>query len=197
MAPSLLSSLRTCAFAALFAFSPRAVADAPASVAGATISGTILVVARDQLSAQNGAFMGLQGYGIPYEVLTVPQEGVANLPVLNSSATHGNYGGIVIVSEVGYNYGDQYYSALTRRQWNQMWDYQTQFGVRMVRLDVFPTADFGTVSAVAGNVKDEPVVITNTTGFTTAGLKTYVIARTLTLNEFFNMLHDPGDLPCS
>jgi hypothetical protein len=173
MAPSLWSSLRACALIALAAFSTSASADA-GYIGGATVSSTILVVARDQTSAQNGAFLGLQGYGIPYEVLTVPQEGITSLPVLNSSATHGNYGGIVVVSEVGYNYGDQYYSALTRRQWNQLWDYQTQFGVRMVRLDVFPTSDFGVASSAAGNVKDEPVSFTNLTGIATANLKTYV-----------------------
>jgi hypothetical protein len=120
-----------------------------------------LVIARDSTSAINSATLGLQGYGIPYEIVTVPQDGITNLPLLNSSATHGNYGGIVTVSEVGYNYGDQYYSALTRRQWN----------VRMVRLDVFPTADFG-VSSNGGNLDDEPVSFTNVTGFSAANLKT-------------------------
>lgn len=173
MASSIFSLLRACALTTLVLFSRDVSADAAASVASATVSSTILVLARDQTSALNGATGGLQGYGIPYEVLTVPQAGVSSLPVLNASATHGNYGGIVVLSEVGYNYDDQYYSALTRRQWNQLWDYQTLFGVRMVRLDVFPTSDFG-VSSIGGNVKDEPVVFTNVTGFSTAGLKTYV-----------------------
>jgi hypothetical protein len=183
MAPSLWLSLRACAFTALAAFTQSTSAEA-AYVPGATVSSTILILARDQLSAQNGAFGGLQGYGIPYEVLAVPQEGISSLPVLNSSATHGNYGGIVVLSEVGYNYGDQYYSALTRRQWNTLWDYQTQFGVRMVRLDVFPTPDFG-VSALGGNVNDQPVVITNTTGFATANLKTYVRSHFPSVRLFF------------
>jgi hypothetical protein len=168
MAPSLWQSLRASALTALAVCSYGV----SAYVGGASVSSTILVVARDATSAQNGAASGLQGYGIPYEVLSVPQEGIVSLPVLNSSATHGNYGGIVVLSEVGYNYGDQFYTALTRRQWNQLWDYQTQFGVRMVRLDVFPTADFGVASNGAGNVRDEPVIFTNTTAFAGAGLKT-------------------------
>jgi hypothetical protein len=130
-----------------------------------------LIIARDTTSALNGAALGLQGYGISYEILTVPQAGIANLPLLNSSTTYGNYGGIVTISEVGYNYEDQYYSALTRRQWNDLYAYQTNFGVRMVRLDVFPTAEFG-VSSNGGNLNDEPVFITNATGFPTANLKT-------------------------
>ncbi|KAL5381573.1 hypothetical protein DPSP01_007025 [Paraphaeosphaeria sporulosa] len=176
MAPSFFASLflLTCALftGSTFAQQNGTAPDdgSPAAISAATVSSTILVLARDDTSAQNGATSGLQGYGIPFEVITVPQAGISSLPILNASATHGNYGGIVIVSEVGYNYGDQYYSALTRAQWNQLYNYQTNFGVRMVRLDVFPTSDFGVVS-LGGNVKDEPVVFTNVTGFSTAGLK--------------------------
>lgn len=181
MAPSLRSFARACALTVVALFSADAAADVAATAAagGVTVSSTLLILARDATSATNGATAGLQGYGIPFEVITVPQAGIANLPVLNSTAKNGNYGGIVVLSEVGYNYDNQYYSALTRKQWNQLWDYQTQFGVRMVRLDVFPTSDFGVASSVAGNVKDEPVVFTNMTGFSTAGLKTYVATSLL------------------
>ena len=170
MAPTLFSRLVAYTLTTLVAFSQSVSAD-NSYIGGATVSSTILIIARDQLSAQNSAYAGLQGYGIPYETLLVPKEGVSSIPTLNSSATHGNYGGIVVVSDVGYNYDNQYYSALTRVQWNALWNYQTQFGVRMVRLDVFPTTDFG-VSSLGGNVKDEPVVFTNTTDFATANLKT-------------------------
>lgn len=170
---SFLSSAWTLLLSACVLFAQNALADEPAlaSISGATVSSTILVLARDDTAAKNAAASGLQGYGIPYEVITVPQAGITSLPNLNSTAVNGNYGGIVVVSEVGYNYGDQYYSALTRAQWNQLFDYQTNFGVRMVRLDVFPTSDFGTVS-LGGTVNDEPISFTNVTGFQTAGLKT-------------------------
>jgi hypothetical protein len=159
--------MRACAFSFLLLFSQGA----SAYVGGATISSTVLIIARDALSAENSAAAGLRGYGIPYEVLTVPQAGISNLPLLNSSATHGNYGGIVIVSEVGYNYDTSYYSALTRRQWQDLYAYQSSFGIRMARLDVFPTTDFG-VSSNGGNLNDEPVTFTNTSAFSTSGLKT-------------------------
>jgi hypothetical protein len=141
-----------------------------AYIGGATVSSTVLIIARDQTSAENGAAAGLRGYGIPFEIVTVPQSGISTLPVLNISATHGNYGGIVILSEAGYNYDSQYYSAITRTQWNALWEYQSQFGVRMVRLDVFPTAEFG-VTSNGGSLDDEPVVFTNITGFNTSNLK--------------------------
>jgi hypothetical protein len=164
---SCLSLLRACAAAFLLLF----LHGASAYVGGATISSTVLIVARDSTAAENSAALGLRGYGIPYEILTVPQEGIPNLPVLNSSATHGNYGGIVMISEVGYNYDTSYYSALTRRQWNDLYAYQSTFGIRMVRLDVFPTSDFG-VTSNGGNLNDEPVTFTNISGFATVGLKT-------------------------
>ncbi|KAH8693314.1 hypothetical protein GQ44DRAFT_832799, partial [Phaeosphaeriaceae sp. PMI808] len=145
---------------------------AAAYVGGATISSTILVIARDESAAENGAAAGLRGYGIPFEIVTVPRTGISALPDLNMSATYGNYGGIVILSEVGYNYDNRYYSALTQTQWDSLMAYQTQFGVRMVRLDVFPTAEFGVViSSNGSNLNDEPVVFTNTTSFPTANLK--------------------------
>lgn len=115
-----------------------------ASVAAAAISvsNTILVFAKDSASAAV-ATSGFQGYGIPYQTVIVPQSGTP-LPVLNSSATAGNYGGIVVLSEVSYQYSTGFLSALTTSQWNTLFNYQTTFGVRMVRLDTFPTADFGT-----------------------------------------------------
>jgi len=136
-----------------------------------TVSSTVLIFARDTTSAKNGAALGLCGYGIPYEITLVPQTGITDLPLLNSSGTHGNYGGIVIVSEVAYNYDNQYRSALTEKQWNELYAYQSNFGTRMVRIDVYPTTDFG-VSSVGSNLNDEPVSFTNTTAFATANLKT-------------------------
>lgn len=115
-----------------------------ASVAAAalSVSNTILVFARDATSA-NVATLGLQGYGIPYQTVLVPQSG-ATLPTLNSSATVGNYGGILVLSEVSYQYSTGFLSALSSDQWSQLYAYQTTFGVRMVRLDVFPSTDLGT-----------------------------------------------------
>lgn len=169
MASSIPSLLRAYALSCLVLF----LHSASAYVGSATVSSTILIFARDSTSAENGAAAGLRGYGIPFEVVLVPQNGIKGLPILNSSETHGNYGGIVLLSEVGYNYDNSYYSALTRRQFNDLYAYQTNFGVRMVRIDVFPTADYGVVSN-GGNLNDEPVSFTNITGFPTANLKTYV-----------------------
>ena len=112
------------------------------AVAQNTVSNTILVFARDSTSGYS-ATSGFNAYGIPYQLVIVPQAGIT-LPTLNSSTTAGNYGGILVLSEVAYSYSTGWGSALTTAQWQQLYNYQTQFGVRMVRLDVYPDPDFGT-----------------------------------------------------
>lgn len=114
---------------------------ATAAAAAISVSNTVLVFARDSASA-TVATLGLQGYGIPYQTVIVPQSGVT-LPTLNSSATTGNYGGILVLSEVSYQYSTGFLSALSTAQWTALYNYQTAFGVRMVRLDVYPGTDFG------------------------------------------------------
>ena len=107
----------------------------------ATVSSTILVFSRDAASGSS-ATSGLSDYGIPFQLVLVPQSGIT-LPALSSSATNGNYGGIIVMSELAYEYSTGWGSAFTTAQWQQLYDYQTEFGVRMVRLDVYPTPNFG------------------------------------------------------
>lgn len=122
-------------------------------------------------------YSGLNAYAIPYQLVVVPQAGIT-LPVLNSSTTDGNYGAIVVLSEVSYDYGNAtgFQSALSAAQWAQLYQYQVSFGVRMVRLDVFPSADSGT-TAIGGcytTSQEQNMAISNATAFPTAGLITLV-----------------------
>jgi hypothetical protein len=116
------------------------------STVAAGVDSTMLVLVRDQASGDM-VTLGLKGYGIPYQILVVPQEGVA-LPVLNSSLTQGNYGGIIVLSELAFSYPTGWGSALTADQWTQLYNYQTTFKVRMTRLDVFPGPAFGKYHSV-------------------------------------------------
>ena len=64
----------------------------------------------------------MNDYGIPYELLLLPNGNIA-LPSLNSSSEVGNYGGIVVLSELSYSFeesngGTSWTSALTFEQWN-------------------------------------------------------------------------------
>ncbi|KAL5001217.1 hypothetical protein BDV10DRAFT_21307 [Aspergillus recurvatus] len=138
------------------------------------LANNILVIARDATQA-SVASSGLNGYGIPFTTLLVPQAGV-ELPALNSS-TGGNFGGIVVAGEVSYDYGsDSWRSALTDDQWNQLYAYQLAYGVRMVQYDVFPGPNFGASSIGDGGCcadgVEQLVYFTDTSDFPTAGLKT-------------------------
>ncbi|KAJ5922452.1 hypothetical protein N7516_010155 [Penicillium verrucosum] len=137
------------------------------------VAADILVIARDAASA-GVASSGLNGYGIPFTTLIVPSAGVP-LPDLNGTAG-GNFGGIVVASEVSYEYGGTqgFQSALTTDQWNQLYAYQLEYGVRMVQYDVYPGPKFGT-SAIGGCCDDgveQLVSFTDISDFPTSGLKT-------------------------
>jgi hypothetical protein len=170
------------------AVTPANAAANPAAVVGETVSSTVLVIARDSASAYS-AYSGLNAYGIPYQILLVPQTG-AVLPVLNSSSTSGLFGAIVILSEVSYDYGATgFQSALTAAQWDSLFAYQTSFGVRMVRLDVFPSADSGTtaIGDCCGTGVEQLLSISDNTAFPTAGLKSYASCP-LTTHILFDYL---------
>lgn len=106
-----------------------------------TVSSTILVFARNAAESTSGT-SGLKAYGIPYQLILVPYGGIT-LPTLNS-ATVGNYGGIIVMSEVSYEYPTGWASGISLSQWQTIYNYQTGFGVRLARLDVYPGSDFGT-----------------------------------------------------
>ncbi|OWP04291.1 hypothetical protein B2J93_9359 [Marssonina coronariae] len=153
----------------LYVAAPRAL------VAGTSVKGTVLIFARDKASAYS-ATSGLNGYGIPYQVVAVPQAGIT-LPSLNASSTAGNYGAIVILSEVSYDYGGTlgFQSALTAAQMATLYQYQVTFGVRMVRLDVYPGPAYG-ASAIAGGCcadgVEQLISISDSSAFASAGMKT-------------------------
>ncbi|CAG7918695.1 unnamed protein product [Penicillium olsonii] len=138
----------------------------------AAVAANILVIARDSASA-SVASSGLNGYGIPFTHLIVPSGGVA-LPDLNGTAG-GNFGGIVVAAEVSYDYGATgFQSALTTDQWNQLYAYQIEYGVRMVQYDVYPGPNYG-ASAIGGCCDtgvEQLVSFTDTSDFPTSGLKT-------------------------
>ena len=91
-----------------------------------TVDGTVLVLGRTTADAKMAA-LGLDAYGIAYETVEVPQGGVS-LPQLNSTAEKGNYGGILMLSEVSYEYEDGWRSAVTKEQFDEIYAYQKDLG---------------------------------------------------------------------
>ena len=107
-------------------------------------------------------------------MILVPQSGTT-LPVLNTSAVHGNYGGFIIVSDVSYDYSTGWASGLTDAQITTIYNYQMVFGVRMVRLNSYPQYNYGTTTSSDGccdNSVEQLVSFTNDTGFASANIKT-------------------------
>ncbi|KAL6410728.1 hypothetical protein AUP68_07160 [Ilyonectria robusta] len=138
----------------------------------ATIDSTILIIARDDAGV-TAASLGLLAYGIPYESLIVPSAGI-ELPTLNDTKTHGNYGGIIVMDAVSYSYDSGWASAITADQWTALNAYQTDFSVRMVRINEWPGVDFG-VTTVSTSCCDsgveQSVYFSDVSDFPTANIK--------------------------
>ena len=151
--------------------SGNSTANTTSPVGNRQVASTILVIVRNS-NDQYSATSGLNAHGIPFQVLTVPQNGIA-LPALNSSDTQGNYGGIILSGEVSYEYSSGWASALTPAQFQQIYNYQTSFGVRMVRLNVYPGDNYGTtpLGGCCGQGIDQRMTFTNATGIETANYK--------------------------
>lgn len=110
--------------------------------APSAVDNLILVFAGDQYVLDT-ATSGLEGYGIPYEGVIVPKEGIT-LPSLNSSETEGNYGGFIVMNALSYEYeGGNWRSALTDEQWDTIYAYQSDFNVRLVRVGDTPGISTG------------------------------------------------------
>lgn len=130
---------------------------------------TALVIGADDSTLNDGWYL-LDGYGIAFELLQVPQSGVS-LPALETGG-NGNYGLFVI--NAGVQYAGK--SALTTDQWNMLYAYQIKYGVRMVQIDVIPSDDFGTVSlgSCCDNSTEQNLTLvmeTQAKEFPTAGLR--------------------------
>jgi hypothetical protein len=169
-----LSSVAPISSLAVLAGAATSLTNVTAATAASSVLSTILVITSDSTSAQT-ATSGLNGYGIPFTTLIVPQTGVT-LPQLNSSSG-GNFGGIVVASEVSYDYGGTtgYQSALTADQWNQLYAYQLEYGVRMVQYDVYPGPNYGATAVGAGCCAtgvEQEIYFTDVSDFPTSGLRT-------------------------
>ncbi|KAK7418417.1 hypothetical protein QQZ08_011267 [Neonectria magnoliae] len=143
------------------------------SPGNAVVDSTVLIIASSSDIASDASF-GLLGYGIPYEYLIVPQGGT-DLPKLSSSSKSGNYGGIIVMDSIAYQYASGWASGLTDDQWNTLYDYQTAFNVRMVRINEYPGSKFGTAPVGGGccdGTFDQTVSFTDTSDFPTANIKT-------------------------
>lgn len=165
---------------------------APAAPTGSlNVQSTVLVIVRDSTAAAS-ATSGLNAYGIPYQVLIVPQNGTT-LPALNSTSG-GNFGGIIIASQVSYDYGATgWASALTQDQYNQLYAYQIAYGVRMVQYDAYPQPAYGTtvVGGCCDTGMEQILSFTNTSAFSQAGIHEWAGVSTQGLYHYAASISDP------
>ncbi|CAG9939821.1 unnamed protein product [Clonostachys rosea f. rosea IK726] len=132
-----------------------------------TVDSTVLIIARQETEAKQ-ASDGLLAYGISWVNWIVPSTG-ATLPVLNSTATHANYGAIIVMDAVSYDYGTAgWNSAVTTEQWAQIKSYQADFNIRLVRINEYPGATTGTTAKTG---TPTTVSLTDLSFFPTANLK--------------------------
>lgn len=108
---------------------------------------TSLIIATNADDAGKASYI-LNGYGVGFEVLLVPKDGVT-LPMLNTTGG-GNYGLVIILSEAVYTANGTSTPGLTTAQWSELYDYQRNFRVRMVHLGVVPGPKYGTAEGAAG-----------------------------------------------
>lgn len=149
----------------------------PASL-GRIVSSTVLIIAKDDDEVETASPV-LDGYGIPWQKLLVPQGGAA-LPTLNNTATEGLFGSIILTGGIVYEYSGAYRSALTDDQWQQLYNYQSAFNVRMVRFNEYPGSNFGTTPVdpsnpgCCGDDMDQGISLVDVTSIHSANLKPYV-----------------------
>ncbi|OAF98821.1 uncharacterized protein CC84DRAFT_1264795 [Paraphaeosphaeria sporulosa] len=150
--------------------------------AAVTVNSTLLILARDKNATLPGTLV-LQGYSIPYQVVDLSLS-AAGIPQLNSTPDAGNFGGIVAVSARDYKNGDDWKTILNEKQWQEIYKYQEAFGVRLVRLNAWPSADFGVQSSGGVITVDQPIAVTDTSSFTTANLRANAQTSTLNLTKY-------------
>lgn len=124
---------------------------AGAAASQKTVGSTVLILGRDDFDVASVS-PGLDAYGIPWQKALIPQAG-GSLPTLNSTTTSANYGSIILIGSISYDYNGTYRSALTDSQWNQIYGFQSSFGVRMVRINEYPGINFGTYCCIARHLQ--------------------------------------------
>ncbi|KAJ3278102.1 hypothetical protein HK104_002648 [Borealophlyctis nickersoniae] len=151
---------------------------------------------------------GLNGYGIPYDQLIIPNTGYNGSLPLQDSAGNPLYSLVIVTpGQLPYaNAAGVWGSALTQVQWDQLAAYESKWKVRRVSLDDTPQASHGTVIAdstawgcCGANVSQDLVVnllpemskygLVDNATFTTQGLYHYPvkITNTTTTQAFLKL----------
>jgi hypothetical protein len=116
-----------------------------------SLSETALVIAVSA-DAANEAVGILNGYNQPTQLFVVAQNGtdLPPLETISGSNSAGNFGLIIVIGLVSYDYGGSigWASAITTAQFSALYAYQLKYNVRMIHLDGYPGNFAGTALAL-------------------------------------------------
>ncbi len=109
----------------------------------------------------------LETMGTPFDVMVAKDVPLDDAYLVDASNGVGKYSGIILTSgNLGYDTGNGWVSAFDGAEWNRLWGYELNYGVRQVTLNAFPSNypenygfDFDSTNAVNGDTY--PVDITD------------------------------------
>jgi len=133
------------------------------ALTGITLDAKLLVLSADGKEADLASIKQALDYlGTPYTVwIASSKPGGLNASVLASGA-HGFYQGVILTTAALTKSSGA--AGLTTAEWNALYSYESNFGVRQVNWYAFPTAALGFGTPVSGgDTTSKPVKVTATT----------------------------------
>jgi hypothetical protein len=146
------------------------------SLAGTTLAAKILVVSADGNEADLPAITAtLQAMGTPYDVWIANKQPGGLTPAVLASGTQGLYQGVILTTgNLPVQVNGVWQSALSAQEWQNLWSYEANFGVKQVSWYTFPTADYGFGAATARDTTANPLAAS----FTPAGAAAFPSLQT-------------------
>jgi hypothetical protein len=135
---------------------------ASASCPSPTIDLKVLVLASDGNETDLPAIRQALDYlGTPYTVYVASRTPNGLTPDKLGNGCHGYYQGIILTNGLlVYHNGTNYVSALSQQEWNNLWSYEANQGVRELSWYTYPTSEFGYQSPTAGfDSTTQPVAV--------------------------------------
>ncbi len=119
----------------------------PQLVPNETYDAHVLVLSTDgQEAALPAIIQSLVYIGVPYTLHIAVSNTVTLTQGFLADGSHGKFQGIILaVGDMSYtpDGGQTYKSALTDEEWQNLWDYEANFGIRQIGWYTYPTIQYG------------------------------------------------------
>ncbi len=168
---------------AMFALAAAAVLfvarfEAAAALTNASVDLGVLVLAADGNDNTLPAIRkALDFIGTPYTVYTATQTPGGLTADKLASSSHSFFSGVILTTgSLGYSPdgGATWASALTAAEWQALWQWEADFGIRQLNWYVYPTPDYGFGPATATDTSVNPISAT----FTASGKTNFAYVNT-------------------